>query len=46
MEKKFLLLIFMMSRQFLKKGEGEKIGDWTYEKFLETGDANFNWVFS
>ena len=27
----------------LKEGEGEKIGDWTYEKFLELGDDNFNW---
>mgnify|MGYP001480450551 FL=1 len=26
-----------------KEGEGEKIGDWTYEDFLETGDNNFNW---
>ena len=28
-----------------KEGEGEKIGDWTYEEFLETGDDNFNWSF-
>ena len=27
----------------LKEGEGEKIGDWTYEQFLELGDDNFNW---
>ena len=27
----------------LKEGEGEKIGDWTYEEFLELGDDNFNW---
>ena len=26
-----------------KEGEGEKIGDWTYEEFLELGDDNFNW---
>ncbi len=27
----------------LKEGEGERIGDWTYEEFLELGDDNFNW---
>jgi len=26
-----------------KDGEGEKIGEMTYEEFLQTGDDNFNW---
>ncbi len=26
-----------------KDGEGEKIGEMTYEQFLQTGDDNFNW---
>ena len=26
-----------------KEGEGEKIGKWTYEDFLLTGDDNFEW---
>ena len=26
-----------------KDGEGEKIGQMTYEEFLQTGDDNFNW---
>ena len=26
-----------------KDGEGEKIGELTYEEFLQTGDDNFNW---
>ena len=26
-----------------KDEEGEKIGDWTYEEFLKTGEDNFNW---
>jgi len=28
-----------------KEGEGEKIGDWTYEEFLSTGEDNFNLSF-
>ena len=26
-----------------KDGEGEKIGEMTYEEFLQTGDDNYNW---
>jgi fatty-acyl-CoA synthase len=26
-----------------KEGEGQRIGNWTYEEFLELGDDNFNW---
>ena len=26
-----------------KEGEGERIGNWTYEEFLDLGDDNFNW---
>ncbi len=26
-----------------KDGEGEKIGEMTYEEFLQTGDVNYNW---
>ena len=28
-----------------KDGEGEKIGEMTYEEFLQTGDDNYNWSF-
>ncbi len=27
----------------LKDGEGEQIGEMTYEEFLQTGDDNYNW---
>ncbi len=27
----------------LKDGEGEKIGEMTYEEFLQTGEDNYNW---
>ncbi len=28
-----------------KDGEGEQIGELTYEEFLQTGDDNYNWSF-
>ena len=28
-----------------KDGEGEQIGEMTYEEFLQTGDDNYNWSF-
>ena len=27
----------------LKEGEGERLGQWTYEEFLELGDSNYQW---
>jgi len=27
----------------LKEGEGERLGQWTYEEFLKLGDKNFQW---
>ena len=27
----------------LKDGEGERLGQWTYEEFLELGDKNYQW---
>tara|TARA_B110000196_G_C21139576_1_gene663049 strand:+ start:587 stop:2218 length:1632 start_codon:yes stop_codon:yes gene_type:complete len=27
----------------LKEGEGERLGEWTYEEFLETGDEGYIW---
>ena len=43
--KKIPIIDIHDEQAIFKKGEGEKIGDWTYEEFLETGDDNFNWSF-
>ncbi|PPR53604.1 MAG: Long-chain-fatty-acid--CoA ligase, partial [Alphaproteobacteria bacterium MarineAlpha5_Bin6] len=41
--KKIPIIDIHDDQAIFKEGEGEKIGDWTYEEFLETGDDNFNW---
>ena len=41
--KKILIIDIHDDQAIFKDGEGEKIGDWTYEEFLKTGEDNFNW---
>ncbi len=41
--KKIPIIDIHDDQAIFKEGEGEKIGDWTYEEFLETGEDNFNW---
>ena len=41
--KKILIIDIHDEQAIFKEGEGETIGDWTYEEFLETGDDDFNW---
>ena len=41
--KKIPIIDIHDEQAIFKDGEGEKIGDWTYEEFLETGEDNFNW---
>ena len=43
--KKIPIIDIHDEQAIFKEGEGEKIGDWTYEEFLKTGDDNFNWSF-
>ena len=43
--KKIPIIDIHDDQAIFKEGEGEKIGDWTYEEFLNTGDDNFNWSF-
>ncbi len=43
--KKIPIIDIHDDQAIFKEGEGEKIGDWTYEEFLETGEDNFNWSF-
>ena len=43
--KKIPIIDIHDDQAIFKEGEGEKIGDWTYEEFLKTGDDNFNWSF-
>jgi len=43
--KKIPIIDIHDEQAIFKEGEGEKIGDWTYEEFLETGEDNFNWSF-
>ena len=43
--KKIPIIDIHDEQAIFKEGEGEKIGDWNYEEFLETGDDNFNWSF-
>ena len=43
--KKIPIIAIHDDQAIFKEGEGEKIGDWTYEEFLNTGDDNFNWSF-
>ena len=41
--KKIPIIDIHDDQAIFKEGEGEKIGDWNYEEFLETGDDNFKW---
>ena len=41
--KKIPIIDIHDEQAIFKDGEGEKIGDWTYEEFLKTGEDNFNW---
>ena len=41
--KKIPIIDIHDDQAIFKDGEGEKIGDWTYEEFLKTGEDNFNW---
>ena len=41
--KKIPIIDIHDDQAIFKEGEGKKIGDCTYEEFLETGDDNFNW---
>ena len=41
--KKIPIIDIHDDQAIFKDEEGEKIGDWTYEEFLKTGDDNFNW---
>ena len=43
--KKIPIIDIHDDQAIFKEGEGEKIGDWTYEEFLKTGEDNFNWSF-
>ena len=43
--KKIPIIDIHDDQAIFKEGEGEKIGDWTYEEFLNTGEDNFNWSF-
>ena len=43
--KKIPIIDIHDDQAIFKEGEGEKIGDWTYEEFLNIGDDNFNWSF-
>ena len=43
--KKIPIIDIHDDQAIFKEGEGEKIGDCTYEEFLNTGDDNFNWSF-
>ena len=43
--KKIPIIDIHDEQAIFKEGEGEKIGDWNYEEFLETGEDNFNWSF-
>ncbi len=41
--KNILIIDIHDDQAVFKDGEGEKIGEMTYEEFLQTGDDNFNW---
>ena len=41
--KKIPIIDIHDDQAIFKDGEGEKIGNWTYEEFLKTGEDNFNW---
>jgi len=41
--KKIPIIDIHDEQAIFKDGEGEKIGEWTYEEFLEKGEDNFKW---
>ena len=41
--KKIPIIDIHDDQAIFKESEGERIGNWTYEEFLELGDENFNW---
>ena len=41
--KKLPIIDIHDDQAIFKDGEGERIGSWTYEEFLQLGDDNFNW---
>jgi len=41
--KKIPIIDIVDDQAQLKVGEGERLGQWTYEEFLELGDSNYQW---
>jgi len=41
--KKIPIIDIVDEKAQLKEGEGERLGQWTYEKFLSLGDKNYQW---
>ena len=41
--KKIPIIDIVDSHAQLKEGEGERLGQWTYEDFLSSGDLDYNW---
>ena len=41
--KKIPIIDIVDDQAKLKEGEGERLGQWTYEEFLELGDNNYQW---
>ena len=41
--KKIPIIDIVDDQAQLKEGEGERLGQWTYEEFLELGDNNYQW---
>jgi len=41
--KKIPIIDIVDEQAQLKDGEGERLGKWTYEEFLELGDKNYQW---
>ena len=41
--KKIPIIDIIDDQAQLKEGEGERLGQWTYEEFLELGDSDYKW---
>ena len=41
--KKILIIDIIDDQALLKEGEGEQLGQWTYEDFIKQGDINYKW---
>ena len=41
--KKIPIIDIVDDQAQLKEGEGERLGQWTYEEFLQLGDSNYQW---